>query len=402
MNTRYAGLDWASQLHAVCIVDDRGRVVKSWTVEHSKQGLADMCQTLRQAGVSTVAIERPSGLVVQTLLESGLQVVPIHPNVVKATRPRYSTNGSKSDASDAYLLADLLRTDGHRFEPLREQEPAILALRTLVRGRNLLMKSRIQLTNQLRSLLESFWPGPTKMFCAIDTQISLAFIERYPTPAAAKGLGLARISAFCAKHHYSGRSTPQELLQHLREAPCVAISKEETSALSELVRAQVAVLQPLLEQEHRLTRQIEKDITELGDGQLLMSLPRCGRLGSAQILAELGSVRERFTCPERLAAEAGASPFTRQSGKYKGTFFRSACNRRLRVAVTRFADASRHASTWAADVYTKARARGHDHKHAIRVLARAWINVIWRMWMDHKRYDPSLHGAAVRLIQEGG
>ncbi len=77
----------------------------------------------------------PLGLIVDALLEAGFSVVPIHPNVVKATRPRYRSHGGKSDASDAYLLADLLRTDGHR-QPLAPQSDDIRALRALVRGRD--------------------------------------------------------------------------------------------------------------------------------------------------------------------------------------------------------------------------------------------------------------------------
>lgn len=402
MNTRYAGLDWASQVHAVCIIDDRGQVVKQWEVEHSQKGLADLCRTLHKGSVTQIAIERPGGLVVDTLLENGFMVVPIHPNVVKASRPRYGTNGSKSDPQDAYMLADLLRTDGHRFEALRVQDPPIRALRSLVRGRDALQARRTQLTNQLRSLLESFWPGSTQMFSAIDSRIALAFIERFPTPAAAKRLGLARMERFCATHGYSGRSTPQELLHRLREAPIVEMSEDETAAFAELVCSLVRVLKPLIDEERRLTHRIEKDVSALEDGQIIMSFPRAGRLGAAQILVEMGSVRERFDCPQRLAAEAGAAPVTRRSGKHKVTLFRWACNRRLRKAITRFADGSRHDSPWAAKMYASAMARGHSHTKAIRILARAWINVIWRAWMDHEPYDPARHGAAMRLKAAAG
>ncbi|MEU3280558.1 hypothetical protein [Streptomyces antibioticus] len=67
---------------------------------------------------------------------------------------------------------------------------------------------------------------------------------------------------------------------------------------------------------------------------------------------------------------------------------------RLRQAVTNFADNSRHESPWAADVYQRARARGMDHPHATRVLARAWIRVIYRCWLNHEPYDPAGHDAS--------
>jgi transposase len=130
-----------------------------------------------------------------------------------------------------------------------------------------------------------------------------------------------------------------------------------------------------------------------------MSFPRAGRICAAQILAELGSVRERFDSDERLAAEAGVVPVTYASGKSKAVAFRWACNHRLRAALTCLADNSRHANAWAAQVYAKARARGCDHPHAIRILARAWVRVLWRAWIDRKPYDPAIHGAARALLQ---
>lgn len=182
-----AGLDWASREHAVCIIDDSGAIRDRFDVTHDAAGLRELLARLRRyaptAAPLPVAIERPSGLVVDALIEAGFAVVPIHPNVVKATRPRYRSHGAKSDASDAYLLADLLRTDGARFRPLQPQSDALRALRASVRGRDDLVATRVQLANQLRSLLESFWPGAAAVFADIDSPIALAFVQRYPTPA---------------------------------------------------------------------------------------------------------------------------------------------------------------------------------------------------------------------------
>lgn len=129
-----------------------------------------------------------------------------------------------------------------------------------------------------------------------------------------------------------------------------------------------------------------------------MSFPRAGRICAAQILAELGDVRERFQSADQLAAEAGVCPVTHASGKSRGVVFRWACNHRLRAAITCFADNSRHQSPWAADAYKRARARGCVHPHAIRILARAWIRVLWRAWIDKNPYDPNAHATAA-LIQ---
>lgn len=394
MSTFFAGLDWASQTHAVCIIDTRGSVREQLEVAHDAAGLAQLQRRLRHWGSPPLAIERPSGLLVDTLVEAGFTVVPIHPNAVKASRPRYRSHGAKSDASDAYLLADLLRTDGHRFKPLVAQSDEIRALRALVRGRDDLVAARVQLANQLRSLLDSFWPGAAALFADIDSPIALAFIDRYPTPEAAARLGPKRMAAFCAQHAYCGRRSVDELLRRLQEAPGAACAELEMEAKGELARCLARTLARLIEQIRLLSSRIEHHVAALDDGRILMSFPRAGRICAAQILAELGSVRERFANPDQLAAEAGVAPVTYQSGRSKAVTFRWACNHRLRAAVTCLADNSRHASAWAAHVYSLAKARGCDHPHAIRILARAWLRVLWRAWIDRQPYNPAHHGAA--------
>jgi transposase len=399
MSEIFAGLDWASRSHAVCVIDERAVVRLQCEATHDAAGLAELMRRLHTAGVERIAIERPSGLIVDALVEAGFTVVPIHPNVVKATRPRYRSHGGKSDASDAYLLADLLRTDGHRFKPLAQQCDDIRALRALVRGRDELVDARIQLANQLRSLLESYWPGAAAVFADVDTPIALDFIQRYPTPESARRLGPKRMAAFCAQHAYSGRRSAEELLQRLHEAAQISLGDMEIEAKGELALALARTLATLVQQIRLLTSRIEHHVATLDDGQILMSFPRAGRVCAAQILAELGSVRERFDSEEHLAAEAGVAPVTYASGKSKSVAFRWACNHKLRKAISCLADNSRHANAWAADVYARAKARGCDHPHATRILARAWLRVIWRAWTDRKPYDPALHGGLQTMLK---
>lgn len=402
MNTVFAGLDWASQTHAVCVIDEQASVCKQWEVSHDADGLRELTRQLRCLGVVRIAIERPSGLLVDVLVEAGFEVVPIHPNAVKASRPRYRSHGGKSDASDAYLLADLLRTDGHRFKPLAAQSDDIRALRALVRGRDDLVATRIQLANQLRSLLESYWAGAAEVFADVDSPIALAFIQRYPTPEAASRLGPKRLAAFCAQHAYSGRRNAQELLLRLRQAAHVSLGELEMDAKGELACSLARSLETIVHQIRLLSSRIEHHVASNEDGRILMSFPRAGRICAAQILAELGSVRERFDSDEHLAAEAGVAPVTYASGKHKAVVFRWACNHRLRRALTTLADNSRHASAWAAAIYAKARGRGCDHPHAIRILSRAWLRILWRAWIDRKPYDPALHGGLQIMLKTAG
>jgi transposase len=402
-NEFFVGLDWAVHTHAVCVIDSAGAVRERFEIAHDRDGLAELMRRLARFGASVrIAIERPSGLIVDALVEAGHQVFPIHPNAVKASRPRYRSHGGKCDASDAYLLADLLRTDGHRWAALAPQSDSIRALRALVRSRDDLVAARVALGNQLYSTLEAFWPGAACIFADITSPIGLAFLQRYPSPTKATRLSEAQLERFCRAQHYSGRRNPAELLARLHAAAHGLPGKLSNESMAQVVRSMVAVLKPLVAQIAVLTRRIEAFVASLPDGQIIMSFPRAGHVCAAQILAELGDVRERFPTLDRLAAEAGAVPVTYQSGKTRSVSFRWACNNRLRQAVTCLADNSRHANAWAQNLYAAARTRGCDHPHAIRILARAWLGVIWRAWTDRKPYDPKLHNAALKFAPSAG
>ena len=129
-------------------------------------------------------------------------------------------------------------------------------------------------------------------------------------------------------------------------------------------------------------------------------MPRAWTLRAARLLAEIGDCRSRFPDPWSLAALAGTAPVTRRSGSHISHTFRWAVSHQLRDAVRDFAADSRHASAWAAAIYADARDRGKDHPHAVRILARAWIYVIWRCWQDGTAYHPAKHGALQRILDQ--
>ncbi len=397
----FAGIDWAQADHAICVIDQSGQAALRITVDHTGEGLAQLVKELRSfapSGEMGVAIERPSGLLVDVLVEAGFVVYPIHPNVVKASRPRYGAAARKSDPGDAYLLADLLRTDGHRFHALCPLSDESRALRALVRARSDLVAERIGLANQLRALLESFWAGAATIFSEVDSAIALAFLLRYPTPASAAHLGPKRLAAFLARHGYTGRRGPDELLLRLRTPPTINLGTAEIKARATLVRAYTKLLSSVVDQIRRLTADVEQAVAMHPEATVFTSFPNIGKVNAGQILAELGA-HDRFFTEEQLACEAGIAPVTRASGKHRAVAFRSACNHRLRTAMTLWANNSRRGSPWAQSTYLSARTRGCSHPHAIRILARAWARVLWRCWTDGVPYRVDRHQAAARIAE---
>ncbi len=400
MDERTAGIDLASEEHRLVVVNSDGRRLDERRYGHSEEGIDALLRRLRALGVARVAIERPNGLVVDRLLAAGIAVVPVHPNQLAAARDRYRAGGGKSDGFDAYVLAELARTDMHRLRLLEPDSDETRALKALTRAREDLVEQRVALANQLRAQLDAFWPGAACIFADCDSPIGLAFLERYPSPDDARTLGEKRLAGFLARNGYCGRKSASELLTRLRTAPAGRAGELETETRRAIVLALVAALKPLVEQIKLLTSQIAGALDQHPDGPIFRSLFRNPNsvVTAAELLAEIGDRRERHPTSSSLEAIAGQAPVAVESGKKKIACFRWACNKQLRAAVSVLADSSRKHNPWANDIYQRARARGHDHPHAIRILGRAWLRVIWRIWQDGNTYDPTQHGNHQRLL----
>jgi len=396
----YVGVDWAAEVHAVCVLDYRGKIVTSFPVAHSAEGITALVARLARLGAAEeipVGIERPNGRLVDLLLEAGHPVVPVSPNAIKTWRDGEVLSGAKSDAGDAAVIAEYLRLRAHRLRVVPGYSAETKALRTVVRTRDDLVQMRVAATNQLAALLDAHWPGAKAIFADIESPIALAFLTRYPTAVAARHLGEKRLAAFLVKHSYSGRRPAAELLSRLRHAPTGTQDDTLTEAVHDAVLAMVAVLTAVGSALKNLDRSVAAHLGEHPDGPIFTSLPRSGQINAAQVLAEWGDVREAYDSPDAVAALAGITPVTKESGKHRAVHFRWACNKRFRRAITIYADNSRHTSPWAAKIYNDARTAGKDHTHAIRILARAWTRVIWRCWQDRVPYDPALHGGANKI-----
>jgi transposase len=396
----FGGVDWAADEHAVTVLDAATDKCHRTAIQHTAEGFARLVSWLGHFGDPAdlpIAIERPDGRLVDRLLDAGHPVVAVKTNAIKAWRESETISGAKSDPGDADVIADYLRVRHRGLRVLTPFSDETRALRTVVRIRDDLVAQRVAATNQLAALLDAFWPGATCVFADIESPIALAFLTRYPTPASAARLGEKRMAAFCTKHGYSGRRSAAELLQRLRSAPAGVTDPAQTQAGRDAVLALVEVLTGLNAAIKNLDRSVVAHLGEHPDAEIFASLPRSGRINAAQMLAEWGDCRQAYDSAEAVSALAGQTPVTKKSGKHESVHFRWACNKRFRNALDTFADNSRHASPWAAHVYADAIARGHDHPHAVRILGRAWVRVIYRCWTTRTPYDSTLHGAAQRL-----
>ena len=277
--------------------------------------------------------------IVDALLQAELTVLVIAPGQLKNLRSRYGSAGNKDDRYDAYILADVVRTDRRRLRPLVRDSAGTTALRTSVRARRDLVEHRVAAANQLRAHLQIVFPAAAGLFAAIDSQINLRFLERFTTQVKADWLSPKRLASWLSSVGYSGRTSPEVLHTRLLSAPRGArVAEAETHAVTTL--AYVATLHALNTQIDILADSIGEQLAIHPDAHIVTSLPRSGTADS-------------------LACLAGVAPSTRQSGKVKAVTFRWGANKQLRDALCDFAGDSRRANPWAAQLYANARARGH-------------------------------------------
>jgi transposase len=341
------GIDWARDDHAVSIVNNRGVEIHRNTVEHSAAGLRTLAALLTRF--------------------------------------------------DAFVLADTLRTDRTRLRPLVPDTPATTTLRTTCGARKDLIGHRVALANQLREHLNRAFPGAVGLFADLDSPISMTFLTRFDCQDRAVWLTPKRLGAWLASVSCTGGTDPAVLYARLIAAPRGAPGAEGV-AYAHVTHALLGTLKTLVEQIKALAEQIAEQLAAHADGHNFTSLPRSGKIRAAKLLAEIGDCRGRFPTPEALTCLAGVAPSTRQSGTMRSAGFRWSCDKHLRDAVTDFAADSRHANPWAADLYNRARARKHDH--ATRIVARAWLHVIWHCWQTNQPYHPAQHRALQALLED--
>jgi transposase len=402
------GIDWAEEEHAACLLEEGGRVVQRLRVAHTAAGLKRLHGAIAGAepdpAAVLVALERPDGLLVTSLLGAGYTVYALNPKSVERYRDRARTGGGKSDPADAELLARVLLTDRDRHRPLLPSSERAQEVRAVARDDERAARDQRRLLNRLRLDLLDVFPQALEAFPALDAPTALAFLAHWPSVAAATPVAAADLEAFFRqqRHGWPARAAAQVR---------AALEAEALAAPAHLVRAKAGTVRLLAEQLlllHRQRAAWEARLRELlgpeghPDGEVLLSLPGLDARLAARVLGEVGDRRERFPTPAGLQCYAGTAPVTRASGKARVVSSRLACNRVLRQACMQWAFCSLARSGWARELYVRHRAAGKTHFKALRVLAIRWLEVLHHLLLTGEAYDAAVHQAnrtkAPRLV----
>lgn len=355
----FVGIDWGGSEHQLCAVDQGGEVIANSRVEHTVAGLSQIDSFITVAArVAPVicAIKRGEGLLVEHVQAVGVPLYCISPKISSRARERYRLANTKSDAFDAFVLADTLRHEYKHWRALAVPSDATATIAALSRDQERIVHMQRMVESRLRAVLESYHPAPLHLFSSLDRDINLAFLRDYPNPDAARRVGPERMAKFCRKHGYSGRTNPAVLVERLR--PHLLNASPGTTAGKQVAALAMADQLELLNRPIRnYDALITAAVAAHPDGPLFLSFPGIGPIIAATFIGEMDDDRARYPSAAALLAETGLAPVTRASGRTHQVRFRYAANKRMRHAIHWWMTVAAREDDWSRTAYDTA--RGH-------------------------------------------
>jgi transposase len=388
----FVGDDWAEDHHDLYVMDESG---KRLAVRRLPDGLAGIRQLhaligeyIEDPDQVVIGIETDRGLWVDALSAAGYQLLAINPLAVARYRDRHHISGAKSDAGDAKLLADLVRTDRHNHRPIAGDSAEAEAIKVLARAHQSLIWARTQHTLRLRSTLREYYPAALEAFEDLDDRDALAVLGRAPTPELAATLGLPAIRSALKRggrqRHIDGRA--REIQAALRseqlEAPAAV-----NAAFGATTRAAVAIIVELNRQIAELETTLATHFETHPDADIYLSLPGLGVILGTRVLGEFGDDPNRYTDAKSRKNYAGTSPLTVASGRKRAVLARYVRNNRLYDAIDHWAFCALSASPGARAFYDQRRDANDSHHQALRALGNRLVGILHGCLRHHTHYD---------------
>jgi transposase len=399
------GVDWAEAHHDVAIHDPQGRSLRTGRIDTGPAGFSQLLEMIADCGATpettAVAVETDKNLLVVALQDAGFEVFAINPRAVARYRERTGQAGAKSDARDAAILADILRTDRHLHRPMPHPSDQAQAVKALARQHQEAIWALHQTLSRLRSVLLEFYPGAVATFPQLKHHTALAVLAAAPTPTQGRQLTRRQVVAIL---HQVGRRNDAGLADQIRaglQSPALVQPQQVADALGVSVAALVAVAQTMIIGIDALEAQLAIVFATHPWAPVLRSAPGLGPVLAARVLAEIGDDPARFATTANLRSFAGTAPVTRASGKARWVQARRVRNKRLADACHWWAFAALTRSAGARAHYDRRRAAGDHHNAALRHLANTLLSKIWhclqhqQAWNEHHAWPTPANPPAV-------
>lgn len=388
------GIDWARSKHDLVLMDAHGQVNQHLQVTHDAAGMQRIAAAIAEhephADEVRVAVEMHDGALLAWLLQQGYAVFGVNPKSAQRARDRYRPAGGKDDASDAFVLADMLRTDRGSLRPIRPDSDATLELRSLVELRADRVHERTALFHRLRCRLDEWCPDLSRLCDDFNRIWQRRLLERCPIQQDLHDAHGRTLNAFVRKHRLGPETAAR--IKAARQATPMPIPEAMMTSLRLDIEHLLAQIELLMQAIAELDERIEQKLDEHPDAQLFQSLPVKGTNTIATLLAGFGEDREHSPGHRQLAAAWGVAPLTIQSGKHRSVRRRHAADHTLNQSLMHFAfNTAFTAGCWASDFYKRKRAEGKAHYTALRCLAQRWLKILHRIWKHRVPYDEKLH-----------
>src|ERR1700676_5021880 len=197
----FVGDDWAEDHHDVELMDAAGRVLARRRLPEGVAGIARLHGLVgEQLGGDldaevVIGTETDRGPWVAALVAAGYTVFAVNPLQAARYRERHSVSGAKSDAADAHMLADMVRTDSHQLRPVAGDTAESEAIKVVTPAHKTLIWERTRHTQRLRHALRDYFPAALEAFADLDAADTLELLAKAPDPASAARLTTAQIGA---------------------------------------------------------------------------------------------------------------------------------------------------------------------------------------------------------------
>jgi len=387
-NTALIGIDWADKVHAWHCVDPAGNVSHGELEQSPKEislWVASIKQQCPDARIE-ICIETSRGALVNALLEHDVTVYPINPNALANYRKSHAHGGGKSDRVDARLILQFLAERRGSLRPLVQNSPLTRKLAALSQDRRQLVEHRVDLSNELKSTLKTYFPAalelkPAKMYA----DFMVAFLLKFASLDAAQKAGATKLRKYF--FGVGAKAKAQARVELLCDAKPLTTDPVVISTCSLKVESICAMLAALNRSIREYDRLLQELVVTHGDYPIVASFPGAATKMQARMIAALGDDRARYTDTVSFQCATGIAPVTTQSGNQKFVSSRWACTKFLKQTFHEYAGLSISRCCWAKAFYESQIAAGKTPQAAKRALAYKWMRIIFRCWQDGTCYD---------------
>jgi len=375
-------------------MNSNGETLLKTAIDHSGESLAALAQKIACFEPDTekvsVCIELHNGSMLAWMLDRGYTVYGINPKSAERSRDRYRCSGSKDDNIDAFVLADIIRTNTGYFRPIRRESERTRELRAWVRMRAGKVHETTATYQRLRAILDEWCPGLSILCNDLNNMWQRDLLMDFPLHKDLCSAHGNRINTFAKKHRL--QKATRKRIQETKEQLPLPIPEGLLDALRMEIRLLIESIENLAKTISKIEAKLDQLIDSHPDSVIFKSLPVSGTATVAAFLSAFGQNRENAPHWRELSARWGAAPVTVKSGKSCHVKRRRACDHTMKQAFVAFAfNTAFKQGCWASEYYQHKRKNGAGHHTTLRCISQKWIKIIYCLWKNRILYAEHVH-----------